>query len=65
MGTALQVFVWAVGIIIILSIIEDRLWTLNYRDRVLSRIIRDIVVVLLIAAVASAMTAALLWVSTL
>ena len=65
MGTALQVFVWAVGIIIILSIIEDRLWTLNYRDRVLSRIMRDIVVVLLIAAVASAMTAALLWVSTL
>ena len=65
MSTALQVFIWAVGIMTILSIIEERLWNLQYRDRELHRIIRELVMALLVTAVISAMVAALHWVAML
>ena len=65
MSTALQVFIWAVGIMTILSIIEERLWNLQYRDRALHRIIRELVMALLVTAVVSAMVAALHWVAML
>ena len=65
MSTALQVFIWAVGIMTILSIIEERLWNLQYRDRELHRIIRELVMALLVTAVISAMVAALHWAAML
>ena len=65
MNTALQVFIWAVGIMTILSIIEERLWNLQYRDRVIHSIIRELVMALLVTAVVSAMVAALHWVAML
>ena len=65
MSTALQIFIWAVGIMTILSIIEERLWNLQYRDRELHRIIRELVMALLVTAVVSAMVAALHWVAML
>ena len=65
MSTALQVFIWAVGIMIILSIIEEHLWNIQYRDRALHRIIRELVMALIVTAVISAMVIGFHWAAML